>query len=77
MTKERFVCESIDKALAQCFDSEVSCEKYNKYLFKLEGKFVDLVKKNKMSYKEFAQTDDILVRMKHKKVERIERAKAK
>ena len=77
MTKEKLVCESIDKALAQCFNPEVSSEEYNKYLFKIEGKFVDLVKKNKMSYNEFAQTDDILIRMKNKKIERLARLASK
>ncbi len=73
MTKEKFVCETIDKALANCFNPEISCDDYNKYIRKVEGKLVSYVVKNKMSFNEFAQTDDLLVRMKDKKVERIRR----
>lgn len=73
MTKEKFVCETIDKALADCFNTEISYDEYNKYLSKIEGKLVSLVVKNKMSFTEFAQTDDILGRMRLKKVERIRR----
>ena len=73
MTKERFVCQSIDKALAYCFNPAVSCEQFNKYLIKIESKLLSYVFHNKMTYLEFAQTDDILIRMKTKKLERISR----
>ncbi|MCR5252124.1 MAG: hypothetical protein K6C98_00230 [Treponema sp.] len=77
MTKEQFVCESLDKGLAYCFNPEVSSEEMDKYLTKVEGKLVNYVINKKMSYNEFAHTDDILVRMKKKKKQRLEREKAK
>jgi hypothetical protein len=66
-SKEQYVCESLDKALNYYLDDKVSLKRTKKLLRKIQGKLVSFVLNKQMSYIEFARTDDILVKISHKK----------
>ena len=67
MSKEKFVCDSIDKAIKYYLDDNISLKRTEKLLRKIRGKLVSFVLNKQMSYVEFAKTDDILVKISHKK----------
>ena len=67
MSKEKFVCDSIDKAIKYYLDDSISLKRTEKLLRKIRGKLVSFVLNKQMSYIEFARTDDILVKISHKK----------
>lgn len=73
MTKEKFVCESLDKALNYYFDDKVSLKRIKKLLRKIQGKLVSYVLNKEMTYLEFARTDDILINIMRKKEARCKR----
>ena len=67
MSKEKFVCDSIDKAIKYYLDDSISLKRTERLLRKIRGKLVSFVLNKQMSYTEFARTDDILVKISHKK----------
>jgi hypothetical protein len=69
-SKEQYVCESLDKALNYYFDDKVSLKRTKKLLRKIQGKLVSYVLNKKMTYVEFAKTDDILINIMRKKEKR-------